>query len=285
MRCAYASQSRKDILLKFPGIVRCGSSRVLCGLGPDELCWIEFRGSDREVKHVQSFVSSQKILNRFALVNGMTIPDQHDRSRNETENLSKKMDHLFAGETMPVRTNTQPNSFALGRDQQRSQQIETLVMIDGSPLDRRLAAPRPGPFERRNKRKTAFIFQNQSSAQLATLFLSVAVLLPSTARWQLRPDAVVDVVGVGCSNPSAASRARQRWSHIEHQTTARSPERSDPGSSNCLHIQRHRLLCPTLSQGVSSAGQIVSSDGRVNGGLSSSATFSLLLASDPRSAS
>lgn len=233
---------------------------------------------------MQPFVSSQEILNCLALVNRMAIPDEDNRSRNEMENLSQKADDLFAGETMPVRTNTQTNSFALGRDQQRSQQIETLMMINGGSLDRRLAAPRPGPFERRNERKTAFIFQNEGSAQLATLFLPAAVLLPSTARWQPRPDTKVGVAVAGCSSPADASHARQRWSHTEHQITARLPARSDPVSSNCPHIQRHMLLCPMLSQDVSSAWQTASSGDQVDDWLSSSLAFLLPLANDPRSA-
>src|SRR6185503_2068810 len=101
----YASNSGKDICLKFLGIVWCCSSRIFCGLGPDELSGIELRGRDREVKHMQSFVSSQKTLNCLALMNGMAIPDEDNRSRSETENLSKEANHLFASETMPIRTN------------------------------------------------------------------------------------------------------------------------------------------------------------------------------------
>ena len=259
MGCPYASNSGKDICLKFLGIVWCCSSCVFCGLGPNELSGIEFRGRDREVKHMQSFVSSQKILNCFALMNGMAIPDEDNRSRNEIENLSKKANYLFASETMPIRTNTQTNSFPFGRDQQDTQQVEPLAMIDGGSLDRCLSTTRPSPLEWRNERKPAFIFQRQGSAQLATLFLSAAALLPSTARWQIHHDTMAGVAVAGCSSPSAASHARRRWSHAEHQTTARSPVRSDPVSNNCSHIQRHMLLCPTLSPDVSAAWQTASS--------------------------
>ena len=128
----------------------------------------------------------QKILNHLTLVDRMAIPDQDDGTGYPMENLLKEGDHFCTCETMPIRTNTQTNSFAFWRDQQPSQQVKTLVMIDGSPLDRCLTPPRPGSFERRNKRKTAFIFLNEGSVQLATLFLSWVVPLSSTALQALR---------------------------------------------------------------------------------------------------
>ena len=177
-----SSNRIEDIGLQFLAIVRSRSSCVCCNLGPNELCRIQLRRSDRKVEHVQSFMLCQKTLDHLTLVDGMAIPDQDDGTGHSIKNLSKESNYLFACQTMPVRTDTQTNSFAFRRDQQCSQQVETLVMIDGSLPDRGLATPRPGPFERRNQRKTAFIFQNEGSAQLATLFLSWAVPLSSIAR-------------------------------------------------------------------------------------------------------
>ena len=226
----------------------------------------------------------QKILDRLALVNGMAIPDQDDGPRHPIQNLLKKSNYLFTGQAMPIRTDTQTNSFAFRRDQQSSQQAQTLVMIDGGLPDRCLATSRPGPFERRNQRKTAFILQNEGSAQLATLFLSWAVLLSSTAQWLLHFGARVVAVVVGYSNLSAASHARQHWSRSERQIIAKSPEQSDPGSSNLRHTQKHTLLYPALSPSASSAGQTIFSDDLVSGLLASLA-FWHPFASDPRSAS
>src|SRR5215211_516502 len=227
----------------------------------------------------------QKILNHFALVDRMAIPDHDQGTGHPIENLLKEGDHLFACQTMPIRTDTQTNSFAFRRDQQSSQQVETLVMVDGGLLDRCLTTPRPSPFKWRNQRKTAFILQNEGSAQLATLFLSWAVLLSSTARWLLHRGAMVAAAVVGYSNPSAASHARRHWSRSERQIIARSPERSDPGSSSLRHTQRHTLLCPVLSPGASSAWQTIFSDDRLSNLLSSFWAFYHLLASDLRSAS
>src|SRR5512141_2072498 len=125
----------------------------------------------------------QKLLHHLALMDRMAIPDQNDGTRQPVENLLKEGDHFFTCQAMPIRTDTQTNSFAFRRDQQRSQQVETLVMVDGGLPDRCLTTSRPGPFERRNKGKTAFILQNEGSAQLATLFLYWVAPLSSIARW------------------------------------------------------------------------------------------------------
>ncbi len=218
---------------------------------------------------MQSLVTCQKFLNHFALVDRMAIPDQNDGTRHPVENLLKKGDHLCTSQTIPIRTDTQTNSFAFRRDQQSAQQVETLVMIDGGLPYRCLATSRPGPFEWRNKRKTAFIFQNEGRVQLATLFLYWAIPLSSTARWFLHCGVTVVAVVVGCSNPSAASHAKRHWFHNELQIIARSPEQSDPASSSRPHIQRHMPLCLALSPAVSSGWQTIFSDDPVSGLLSS----------------
>jgi len=256
---------------------------VLSDLGPDELSWIEFRSGDRKVVHMQPFVSSQKILNRLALVNGVAVPDQDNRTGDSIKNLSKKGNHLFARETMPIRTNAQTNSFALWRYQQDAQQVEALVMVDGGAQDRCLAATRPATLEWRNKRKAAFIFKSEGSAQLLALFLSWAVPPSSTARWLPHPGAALGAGVAGYSSPSAASHARPHSDDSERQTTARSPERSDPASSSCQHTQRHRLLCPTLSPSVSPDSRTISLGVLVGEWTFSSWAFSLPASSDPRS--
>src|SRR5215211_3625751 len=152
---------------------------------------------------------------------------------------------------MPVRTNAQTNSFALWRYQQDTQQVQALMMVKGGSQDRCPAATRPTAFEWRDKRKPAFIFQSEGSAQLLALFLSWAVPQSSTARWLPHPGVAVGAGVVGYSNPSAASHAR-------------SPGQSDLASSSCPHTRRHTLLYPTPSPSVSPAWRTTFSDAPVN---------------------
>lgn len=82
--------------------MRSRSSCIFGNLGPNELCRIQFRGSNWKVEHVQSLVAGQKFLDHLALVDGMTIPDQNDVTGYPIENLLKEDDYLFSCETMPI---------------------------------------------------------------------------------------------------------------------------------------------------------------------------------------
>ena len=90
----------------------------------------------------------QKLLYDLAFVNGMAVPHENDRSRNTTEDLLEKGDHLFSGQAVPIGLEAQPNSFSIRRNQQHAQEIKTLVMFDAGADDRCLTAASPAALER-----------------------------------------------------------------------------------------------------------------------------------------
>lgn len=224
--------------------MRSRSRGVFAELGPHELYRIQFRSRDGKVKHMQTFLFRHKFLNHLAFMNRMTVQDQNQRSRCEPKDLTQKGDHFVSGERMPVRLNTQLDFSALRRNQQGTQQIETFVVGDTGPSFGSLPSPRPGPLQRRDHGKAAFIFQNEGRAQLPTLFLSWAALPPSSVPPPHRRVAEAPVADAGCSIPSAASRAKRRSVYNGLQTTPRSRVRSGPASSNLRHIRRRRPLDP-----------------------------------------
>ena len=122
-----------------------------------------------------------------------------------------------------------------------------------------LPSPRPGPLQRRDHGKAGFIFQNEGRAQLATLFLSWAALPPSSVPPPHRRAVEAPAGVVGCSIPSAASRAKRRSVCNGLQTTPRSRVRSGPASSNLRHIRRRRPLDPKPFPAVSPVSTIISS--------------------------
>jgi len=160
---------------------------------------------------------------------------------------------------MPVRLNTQLDSSALRRNQQGTQQIETFVMGDAGPSLGSLPSPRPGPLQRRDQREAAFIFQNEGRAQLATLFLSLATLPPSSVPPPHHRAAAAPVEDAGCSIPSAASRAKRRSVCNGLQTAPRSHAQSGLGSSNLRRTRRRRPHDPAPFPAVSPVSPIVSS--------------------------
>jgi hypothetical protein len=143
-------------------------------------------------------------------MNGMAIPDNHKLPGNQAQDLLEKGNHLVSSQVMPVGSDAQTNSFATGRYQQHAQEIDMLVVFHAGTLNRRLTTARPRPFERRDPSEAASIFKTQGSAQLATLFLSSAMPLLSTARSPRRCAAGLGAEGAGCSSPYAASHAKRR---------------------------------------------------------------------------
>jgi len=233
-------------------------SRVFNKLGPDILHRIELGSCHGEVKHMQTFLLRHKLLNQPALMHRMTVNDQNQRSGDDPQELLDKSDHLFSSQRMPVGLHTEPEPLVLRRNQQGTQQIEALVVRNTGPLDRGLAPAGPGTLQRRDQREAAFICQTEGSAQLATLFLSLAVLRLSSAPPPHPPVAEESVGVAGCSSPSAALRAKRHSGCNGLQITARSLAPSDPASSNFRPIRRHRPLGPMPSPAVSSVSPTAS---------------------------
>jgi hypothetical protein len=214
----------------------------------------------------------------------MTVNDQHQGSRHNPQELLKKGDRLFSSQRMPVRLNTEPYAFAVRRNQQRTQQIETLIVSNTGPLNRGVASAGPGALKRRDQRKTAFIGQSEGSAQLATLFLSWAALPLSSVPPPHHSSAAVPVVAVDYSIPSAASHAKQHSGCSGPQTAARSRAQSGPVSSNLQHTRRRRRLDPTPSPAVSPGAPTISWADQAGGLPSSSGGAWLGPANVPHSA-
>ena len=240
-------------------IMRSGTCRIFIDLGPNIFLRVQLGSRHGKVKHMQTFLFRHKFLNHLALVDRMAVNDQHQGSGYNPQKLFQKGDHLFTGQSMPVGLNTEPYPSALGRNQQRTQKIETLIVSDAGPLAGGLASSGPGAFERRDQREAAFIFQNEGRAQLATLFLSWVALPLSNVPPRPHPVARGSVGDVDCSSPSAASRARQHWGCSGPQTTPRSHVQSGRASSNLQRTRRHRRLGPEPFPAVSLASPIISS--------------------------
>lgn len=204
LRNPCSSNRIKNIGLKFVSIMRCRSGNRLRDLSPNELGWIELGSGYRKIKHMDPWVLRQKILHRFAFMDWVSVPYQYNRARHSPKNLSKESNHFLARQAIPVRAQAQADLPASGRNEQHSQQVETLMVINRSPHNRCLSTPRPATFKRRNHRKATFVFKSEGSAQSATLFLSSAALLPSIPGSHHHPVERVDAAGVGDSSPSDA---------------------------------------------------------------------------------
>jgi hypothetical protein len=143
-------------------------------------------------------------------MNRMAVPDEDDGTGDGTKDLFEKGDHIFTSQVMPIRLDAQSHSFAIWRDQQHAQKIETLMMVYTSAQEGCLPTTRPGPLERRHQGEAAFIFKTQRGAQLPTLFLSWAIHLPSRSIASSR-DGKVSAEDADCSSPCASCQTALGW--------------------------------------------------------------------------
>jgi hypothetical protein len=211
---------------------------------------------------MQASVLRQESLHQFALMDRMVIPHQHNRSANASHQGHQKGDHFFAtqGATMRADHQFQPTTFR--RHQYGPQQVQPFVMIQTGAHPGRLAAWRPSPFEWRNQRKTALIFDHQRRVQVTPLFLSAARRSAASA---LPPDHrdQTDGVAVADNSSRAAARcARRHWDGNGHQTAARLHGQSGRASSNLQHNRAHKRRVSRLAPVVATGGSSTAGGGQ-----------------------
>lgn len=184
---------------------------------------------------MQAWVSSQKGLNRPALMDGGMIPNQDDRALGGSEQMLEKGNHLFPSEAAAMDLNAKFDFASTGRNDQCADSVETVVMLQTGSDRRRLPTRGPRALERRDQTEATFVHKNQVRAKLAPLFLSKAS--DSDASGQSRPRRVGQR-GVGVSGNStlfAARGARPHWDDSGPQTRSKSDEQCAPASSSRRH--------------------------------------------------
>ena len=98
-----------------------------------------------------------------------------------------------------------------GCNQQRSNQVDPLVVLDLSAYGGRLAPRRPRAWARTHHRKTTFIHENQGRAEVTPLFLSLARCSASSAQWRRRRATAIGVEAFDNSSPCASEGATPNW--------------------------------------------------------------------------
>src|SRR5436309_6340571 len=134
-------------------------------------------------------------------MDGMMIPHENNFTSNRPKQLLQKCDDLHTSQRASVRPDAQLEIFlTMIRNEYSTQQIQSLMVIQTGAYHGRVPTRRPSPFQWRNQRKAAFIFQNQRGFQLTPLFLSVAKCISSTAELPHRLAGALVVVDADCSS-------------------------------------------------------------------------------------
>lgn len=166
----------------FQFLERLGGSagQVLIHLRPQELDRIEFWGVLWEAEQIQARLSRDEVLHFAPGVAGRTVPQQDDQTSDLGQQVTQELQDMIASHVVRRAFNPKPKAFAFWRDDQPTDQVQPVVMVQTGANARCLPDWGPGALERRNQRKTRLIQQNQGRPQVKPLFLSVAIYLFST---------------------------------------------------------------------------------------------------------
>lgn len=125
--------------------------RCMAGMCPNELHRIEFRGTGRKGVNVQTRFSLDKVLDQASLMNGMVVPDQDNRTCNAPQDLFEKKDHVFTAQIHLKGSHRQLYLSSTGADQESTEQVQSLMVVQTGIDTRRLSTGCPTASEWRNQ--------------------------------------------------------------------------------------------------------------------------------------
>ena len=108
---------------------------------------------------MQTRMLSDELLDQLALMNGMVIPHQDDRTMDLAQQVFEEGDDLLTGERAMMQSSGQVNALPCWANQQGADDIDTTVMRDAGMHHRRLTPWCPSAFERRNQGKPTLILE------------------------------------------------------------------------------------------------------------------------------
>ena len=145
------SHGRPDFGRELREIMWSKVLRCMAGICPNELHWIEFRSTSRKGVNVQTRFSVDKVLDQAPLMNGMVIPDQDNRTCNALQKLIEKKDHVFTAQILSKGSDRQFHFSSMRADQESTEQVQSLMVVQTGVGTRRLSTRRPAAAEWRNQ--------------------------------------------------------------------------------------------------------------------------------------
>jgi hypothetical protein len=90
---------------------------------------------------MKTLLGCDKLLYKSTPMDRVTIPNKHEMSANQTENLPQESNHLLTCQRIPTGFDAQSNFPSFRRHQQNTKKIETVMVIYASVEGRRLPSP------------------------------------------------------------------------------------------------------------------------------------------------
>ena len=137
---------------------------------PDLFVGIEFGRIGRETFDVKSRMTSEKLGERWAAMNGPTVPQQHDVAAELTQQQPQEGSDFEVAEVveMEVTVETEPLACGAHRDCGDGRDPVVAVAVEEQ---RGLSAGRPGPAHGRDEQEAAFVQKSQICSQPTRFFL------------------------------------------------------------------------------------------------------------------
>jgi hypothetical protein len=121
-------------------------------MSPDELVGVEFWGVCGEAVDVKSRMSAQQPADVLALVDGASIPEEHNRSGNLAQEIVKEDGYLYMGNVLSVEVQVEPEALSTKTDGDRRNGRD-LVALKAMLDERCLSTGCPGPADVGNQEK------------------------------------------------------------------------------------------------------------------------------------
>ncbi len=172
-------------------------------------------------------------------MNRCLVPDQHDGAAPTSQQMLQKVNDLVTGQIATIRLRTPSNLASAGCDQQRSNRINPLIVLNAGAHRGRLSPRRPRPLEGADQRLSIFVNKDKRCTQLTPLFLSWATRTVSSAQSLRRHAEKRVAVASGNSTSCVATDTTPRWSHTGHQTNPKSNGQCDQVSNSPQHSRGH----------------------------------------------
>lgn len=123
----------------------------VAGMRPNELHRIEFRGTSWKGVNVQTRFRLDKVLDETSLMNRVIVPDQDNRTCNAPQELLEEEDHMFTAQIHSKGSCRQLHFSSTGTNQDCTQQVQSLMVVQTGVRIRRLSTRRPTAAKWRNQ--------------------------------------------------------------------------------------------------------------------------------------
>lgn len=143
LRTANFSNGRPNFGGEFRKIMWSKVFGCVTDIRPNELHWIEFWRTGRKRVNVQTRFRLDKVLDQASLMNGMIVPDQDNGTSNAPQELFEEKDHVFTTQIHSKGSRRQFHFSSTWADQESTEQVQSLMVIQTGVRARCLATRRP----------------------------------------------------------------------------------------------------------------------------------------------